>query len=445
MNGRKDAASPVILPVRREITMKLVLNPVLSFACLCFAGAVSFFTACAQTPQGPAPAADSRERKTAWGEPIRLPEPYHTPSVGNAPRVISRPNGAQVQVPAGFTAEVVAEGFERPRAFLLGPSNEVLMSDASSNGAVFAFTIQPNGELSAPRKILGGLRTPYGLEYRDGYLYVAETTSVKRYKYDSKAMSVLLPGEEIIDLTSVAGGHWTRNLLFNRDKTKLYLATGSRSNVDAGEIRLRASITRYDPDGSGQEFIAEGTRNPIGMEWNPITGDLWAAVQERDALGDDLVPDYLTSIQAGGFYGWPYAYIGPNEDPRRKGERPDLVAKTIVPDVPLQPHGAVLGFTFYTGKSFPAEYQNGVFLCYHGSWNRSKRVGYSLAFVPFDKNGKPTGPPRDFLTGFLLDPDSKDVWGRPVDVLQMPDGSLLMSDDGGNVVWQIRYLGGQGG
>ncbi len=426
--------------------MKASRNRSLPWACACLSAAALLLTACATSTSQSGSAGNSapQEAKTAWGETIRLPEPFQTPSAGNGPTVIERPNGARVQVPEGFSAEVVAMGFERPRAFLLGPSNEVLMTDAAPKGSVYVFTIGSDGKLSKPARILDGLRTPYGMEYRDGYLYVAETTSVKRYKYDTNARTVALPGEEAIDLSSVAGGHWTRNLLFNKDKTKLYLATGSRSNVDGGEIRLRASITRYNPDGSGQEFIAEGTRNPIGMEWNPITGDLWAAVQERDALGDDLVPDYLTHIQPGGFYGWPYAYIGPHEDPRRKGERPDLVAKTIVPDVPVQPHGAVLGFTFYTGNSFPAEYRNGVFLAYHGSWNRAKRVGYSLVFLPFGMDGKPTGPPRDFLTGFLLDPDSKDVWGRPVDVLQLPDGSLLMSDDGGNVVWRIAYNAKQG-
>lgn len=410
----------------------------------CTVAAILLLTACAQNP----PAAEiqsDKDLRTAWGERINLPEPYHTPSAGNGPRVVERPDGARVQVPAGFSAEVVAEGFDRPRAFLLGPSNEVLMTDASPQGSVFVFTVQPNGKLSTAKKILEGLQTPYGLEYRDGFLYVGETTSVKRYKYDTASMTVTTPGEEIIDLKSVGGGHWTRNLLFDQEGKKLYLATGSRSNVDAGEIRLRASITRYNPDGSGQEFVAEGTRNPIGLEWNPITGELWAAVQERDALGDDLVPDYFTSIKPGGFYGWPYAYIGPNEDPRRKGEKPDLVAKTIVPDVPLQPHGAVLGFSFYTGKMFPSEYQNGAFVTQHGSWNRAKRVGYSLLFVPFGSDGKPTGPPRDFLTGFLLDPDSKEVWGRPVDVLQLPDGSLLMSDDGGNIVWRISYSAKQNG
>lgn len=421
--------------------MKASRNRLSPWACVCLSAAALLLAACTPSTREDSGAGNGAppEAKTAWGETIRLPEPYQTPSAGNGPTVIERPNDARVQVPEGFRAEVVAGGFEQPRAFLLGPSNEVLLTDAAPKGSVYVFTLGTDGKLSKPAKILDGLRTPYGMEYRDGYLYVAETTSVKRYKYDTEARTIALPGEEVIDLSSVAGGHWTRNLLFNKDKTKLYLATGSRSNVDAGEIRLRASITRYNPDGSGQEYVAEGTRNPIGMEWNPVTGDLWAAVQERDALGDDLVPDYLTHIQPGGFYGWPYAYIGPHEDPRRKGERPDLVAKTIVPDVPVQPHGAVLGFTFYTGNSFPAEYRNGIFLAYHGSWNRAKRVGYSLVFIPFGGDGKPTGPPRDFLTGFLLDPDSKDVWGRPVDVLQLPDGSLLMSDDGGKVIWRISY------
>lgn len=404
-----------------------------------------FLAGCARNDQSAERAEEpTQEIKTAWGEEIRLAEPYHTPSAGNRPNVIPRPNGAEVRVPEGFKAEVVAEGFDRPRAFLLGPSNEVLMTDAAPKGAVYVFTIQPDGRLSKGRKILDDLDRPYGMEYRDGLLYVGETTSVKRYKYNSAAMTAETPGEEIIDMKEFSAGHWTRNLLFDKNGEKLYVAIGSRSNVDSGEDRLRAAISRYNPDGSGMELVAEGTRNPIGLEWNPVTGSLWAAVQERDALGDDLVPDFLTSIQTGGFYGWPYAYIGPNEDPRRAGERPDLVANTIVPDVPLQPHGAVLGFAFYTGTSFPSEYRNGAFLAYHGSWNRAERVGYSLAFVPFDASGKPSGLPRDFLTGFMLDPNSTDVWGRPVDVLQLPDGSLLMSEDGLNTVWRISYVGNQG-
>ncbi len=191
---------------------------------------------------------------------------------------------------------------------------------------------------------------------------------------------------------------------------------------------------------SDHEIFAAGLRNPIGMRWYPGTDTLWAAVQERDDLGDDLVPDYFTHVQKGGFYGWPYAYIGPNEDPRNKGLRPDLVAKTIVPDVLLGAHVAVLDFLFYTGKQFPAEYQGGAFLCFHGSWNRSMRVGQSIGFIPF-KNGKPSGALREVLTGWMLGPDKREVWGRPVGLLQLPDGSLLISDDGGDKIWHLSYTG----
>ena len=190
--------------------------------------------------------------------------------------------------------------------------------------------------------------------------------------------------------------------------------------------------------GSGHEIYASGTRNPIGMRWYPDSDTLWAAVQERDALGDDLVPDYFTHIRQGGFYGWPYAYAGPHEDPRNKGQRPDLVQKTIVPDVLLPSHVAVLDFIFYTGKQFPDEYRNGAFLALHGSWNRSKRVGQSVAFVPF-RGGKPSGPMREFATGWMLSPDKREVWGRPVGLLTLPDGSVLVSEDGNGKIWRIRY------
>jgi glucose/arabinose dehydrogenase len=248
--------------------------------------------------------------------------------------------------------------------------------------------------------------------------------------------------EDIINYTEkdIEKGHWTRSLLFDRKGEKLYVGVGSQSNVDAGEPPVRAAINRYNPDGSGHEIFASGTRNPIGMHWYPGTDTLWAAVQERDGLGDDLVPDYVTSIRKGGFYGWPYAYIGPNEDPRRKDEKPDLVARTIVPDIPLQAHVAVLDFAFYQGKQFPSKYRGGMFLAQHGSWNRSQRVGYSIAFIPF-KNGKPSGKPEEFLTGWMIAPDQREVWGRPVAVLELPDGSLLITDDGGNKIWRVSYKG----
>jgi glucose/arabinose dehydrogenase len=218
----------------------------------------------------------------------------------------------------------------------------------------------------------------------------------------------------------------------------MYLTVGSASNVDANEDAMRAAIHRFNPDGTVPEIVASGVRNVIGLNWYPGTETLWAAVQERDGLGDDLVSDYFTAIHFGGFYGWPYAYLGPHEDPRRKGERPDLVAKTIVPDVWLGSHVAVLDALFYTGNQFPKEYKGGAFLAFHGSWNRSKRVGFSVNFIPF-KDGMAVENPRDFLTGFLLDPGKREVWGRPVGLLQLWDGSLLVSDDGGNKIWRISY------
>lgn len=376
----------------------------------------------------------------ANGQAPKLPAPYHTPSASNAPRVIERPDGARLQVPAGFDIQPFASGFERPRYMIYGPSGEILLSDAVKGGSVYALADRnKDGRISDEEKtqLVTGLDRPFGLALWKDYLYIAETTSVKRYKYDSKKLS-LGAGEEVVPLKEAGNGHWTRTILFDRKGEKFYLAVGSQSNVSPGEPEIRATITRYNPDGSGRELVAAGTRNPIGLAWYPGTDTLWAAVQERDGLGDDLVPDYFTAIQPGGFYGWPYSYIGPNEDPRNKGLKPELVARTIVPDVVLPAHAAVLDARFYTGKQFPAKYQGGAFLAFHGSWNRSRRLGYSVVFVPF-QGGKPSGPPEDFLTGFMLDPSKKEVWGRPVGLLQMTDGSLLVSDDGGNLLWRISY------
>ena len=359
----------------------------------------------------------------------KLPPPFATPSVTNRPRIIPQPKGANLHVPDGFQVELFAEGFEQPRYMALGPSNEVLLSD--SRGGV-VYILKPER-----KKLIEGLDRPYGLAFWKDYLYVGETTSLKRYKYDAKKMTVGA-GEHVLSTRDFDKGHWTRAVLFDRAGQKMYVGIGSGSNVDAGEPPMRAAINRFNPDGSGHEIFASGTRNPTAIHWYPGTDTLWASVQERDALGDDLVPDYFTHIQQGAFYGWPYAYSGPNEDPRRKGERPDLVKKTTVPDVLLGAHVAVIDFEFYTGKMFPAEYQGGAFLALHGSWNRSKRVGQQIAFIPF-KNGKPSGPMREFLTGWLISPDSTDVWGRPVGLLVMPDGSLLVSEDGNNKVYRISY------
>ena len=365
---------------------------------------------------------------------IKLPEPYHTASVNNAPKVIARPDGARLALPPGFHIDVYAEGFQRPRFMVLGPSNELLVSDSTLNGSVYVLAGKER------KKILEGLDRPYGLAFWKDYLYVAETTSLKRYKYDPQARAVSGKGEELVPMPDFAKGHWTRTVLFDRKGEKMYLAVGSGSNFSTGEDPRRASINRYNPDGTGHEIFASGVRNTIGLRWYPGTDTLWAAVQERDGLGDDLVPDYFTAIQPGGFYGWPYAYIGPNEDPRNKDLRPDLVKKTLIPDVSLGAHVAVLDFIFYTGRQFPRQYQGGALLALHGSWNRAQRVGYSVVWAPF-KNGKPAGDPQDFLTGFMASPDQREVWGRPVGLLQMPDGSILVTDDGGNKIWRISYKG----
>lgn len=365
----------------------------------------------------------------------KLPPPFATPSSTNRPKVIAKPEGARLAVPAGFTVEEYAGDFQRPRMMILGPSNELLVTDSvRDEGAVYVF--DKNKKRTT---LIQNLNGPYGMAFWKDYLYVAEITSVKRYKYDKATMSVG-SGEEVVNMKDFGKGHWTRCLIFDARGEKMYLGIGSESNVSPGEDPMRAAILKFNPDGTGKELVATGTRNPTSIRFYPGTSTLIAAVQERDLLGDDLVPDYLTSIKPGGFYGWPYSYIGPNEDPRNKGQKPDLVAKTIVPDLLLGAHVAVLDFNFYNGRMFPAEYRGGAFVALHGSWNRSKRVGQTVVYVPF-KNGKPSGPIQDFLSGWMLGPDKQEVWGRPVGILVMPDGSLLVTDDGGNKIWRVTYKG----
>lgn len=374
----------------------------------------------------------------AWQQKPELPAPYATPSARNNPRVIKRPDGAQLKLAQGFSIEEYLTDFKVPRFMLLGSHGELLVADSARNneGSVWVY---PDIAHSKDRRVLiEKLDRPYGIALWKDYIYVGEPTSIKRYKYDAKAKTAG-PGEEIISLKGFDRGHWTRSLLFDRKGEKLYVGVGSGSNVDAGEDPHRAAINRYNPDGSGHELYATGTRNPIGLHWYPGTDTLWAAVQERDELGDDLVPDYFTHIQQGGFYGWPYAYAGTHPDPRRN-EHPELVAKSIQGDVLLPAHAAVLDFAFYTGKMFPKHYQGGAFLAFHGSWNRSKRLGYSVNFVPF-ANAKPSGPIEEIVAGWMLSPDQREVWGRPVAILQMPDGSLLIAEDGGNKIWRLTYKG----
>jgi glucose/arabinose dehydrogenase len=272
----------------------------------------------------------------------------------------------------------------------------------------------------------------------DNWFYVGNTNGVVRYPYRAGQTRIEAQGEKILDLPT--GGHYTRNLIADRAGRKIYIAVGSASNVDEEngweKDQRRAGILEINPDGSAMRIFATGLRNAVGMDWEPRTNVLWTVVNERDLLGDDLVPDYLTSVQDGAFYGWPYSYFGQNEDPRKKGQRPDLVARAIKPDYALGSHTAALGLAFYRGKTFPPRYHGGAFIGMHGSWNRSKMVGYKVAFVRFE-NGKPAGPLEDFLTGFIADESKFEAYGRPVGVTELPDGSLLVADDSGGKVWRV--------
>lgn len=365
-----------------------------------------------------------------------LPEPFHTESATNRPNVIEQPSGAKLAVPEGFKVEEYLTGdFKRPRFMLLGPNDELVFSDSGSrnvtDGTVY---IHHDG---STRKLIENLDRPYGLAFHEKWLYVAEPTSVKRYVYDADAMTAG-KGEEIISYEGQGKGHWTRSLLFNDDHSKLYVTVGSGSNISLGEDPVRAALHRYNPDGSGHETFATGLRNIIGLRWYPGSSEIWAAVQERDGLGDDLADDFLANVKQGKFYGWPYAYNGPHAEPRHDGAGADMVAKTLYPDVLLGSHVAVLDILFYTGTQFPEKYRGGLFMAFHGSWNRSVRTGYSVTFIPF-KDGRPQSGPQDFLGGWMLGEDKAEVWGRPVGLLQLKDGSMLVSDDGGRKIWRISY------
>ncbi|WP_426061103.1 PQQ-dependent sugar dehydrogenase [Hymenobacter sp. B1770] len=401
---------------------------------------------------------------------VKLPAPYATKSVSKRVNIEAWPAGKTPTAPAGFTVAQYADKLQSPRWMYVAPNGDVLVAESSTvpNGkptraVIAALKLDKSRSLRAESAnritlfrdtnndgtpdlratFLANLNQPFGMLVLGNYFYVANTDGVLRFPYQPGATKITGQGQKILDLP--AGGynnHWTRNLLANADGSKIYVSVGSGSNVQENgaehEVR-RANILEINPDGSGEKIFASGLRNPVGMDWAPGTNTLWTAVNERDELGDELVPDYLTSVKQGGFYGWPYAYFGPNEDPRRKGEQPELVKKTLVPEVPLGAHTASLGLAFYDKEAFPAKYHSGAFIGQHGSWNRSSFSGYKVVFVPF-QNGQPSGPPEDFLTGFLVGGDSKDAYGRPVGVTTMPDGSLLVTDDAADRIWRVSAV-----
>ncbi|SFG04210.1 Glucose/arabinose dehydrogenase, beta-propeller fold [Pontibacter chinhatensis] len=376
---------------------------------------------------------------------LQLPSPDTTHRAEKRSKAIGWPAGKTPTAPAGFTVTKFAGDLKHPRRIYVAPNKDIFVVESDDEGksanqiTIFRDT-NSDGKPELREVFLTGLNQPYGMLVLNNYFYVANTDGLLRYPYKEGQTKITGQGEKILSLP--AGGynhHWTRNLIARPDGSKIYVSVGSASNVGEygmQEEERRAAILEINPDGSGERIFASGLRNPVGMDWAPGSNTLWTAVNERDNLGDDLVPDYLTSVQESGFYGWPYAYFGQNEDPRRKGERPDLVQKTIVPDMPLGSHTSSLGLAFYKGNKFPEKYRNGAFVGQHGSWNRSEFSGYKVVFVPF-QNGRPAGSYEDFLTGFIADAAKNEVYGRPAGVAELPDGSLLVADDDGNTVWRV--------
>ncbi len=366
----------------------------------------------------------------------------------NQPRVVPQPEGAKLELPQGFDLSVFSEGdYREPRWIIEGPNGDLFLTDShrQANSIYLLRDANKDGKIDNATErftFATGLNRPFGMAiHKEGaqtYFYVGNTDSVVRFKYQVGQTKLEGPPEKLIELP--IGGHWTRDVLFSRDGKKMYVAVGSGSNVNEGEPPIRAAINEYNPDGTGHRIFAEGIRNPVGLAWNPANGQLWTAVNERDLLGDDLVPEYATSVKDGGFYGWPDSYIGKTLDPRVKNPRMNLVERATVPDVLIEPHAAALGIEFYTGKMFPKEYVGDAFVALHGSWNRSKRSGYKVIRIPFEK-GKPEVGYENFLTGWVPDESGQEVWGRPVGVRMIRDGSLLVVDDGGKKVWRVTYKG----
>jgi glucose/arabinose dehydrogenase len=392
--------------------------------------------------------------ETLTPNPIRiqiqqLPAPFATDSASKSPQVISIPENPTLRVPAGFTVNVYAEGLDAPRWLALTPTGDVLVTETKQNRIRLLQDTNKDGVVDVKSNfatITNGVDIPFGMAFAGNYFFLGNTNAVLRFPYKNAQKQLNGTGEKITDLPG--GGynqHWTRNVVVSPDSKKLYVSIGSKSNVDE-EALPRASVQIMNLDGSQRQTFASGLRNPVGLDFHPVTKELYTTVNERDGIGDDLVPDYFTRIRQGEFYGWSYAYLTPNLlDPRQtvngKSKRPELVARTKTPDVLFQAHSAALGLQFYDGKKFPAKYQNGAFAAFRGSWNRNAGTGYKIVFIPFDTKGRPQGYYEDFLTGFLLDPNIPTTWGRPVGLLILPDGSMLFTEEANNRIYRIEYKG----
>ena len=381
-----------------------------------------------------------------------LPAPFATKSANNGPRLVPRPEGVWPKVPEGYkVTQYVSSGLEEPRNIVTAPNGDYFMAESDAGNIKIARGITREGKPELVATYATGLNKPYGIAFyppgpNPQYVYVGNTDAVIRFAYKNGDLKATGAPEHIASVPG-GGGHWSRPIVFSKDGTKMFVPVGSVSNVDDPDTtpaeKGRAAVHVFNPDGSGEAIYAYGIRNGGGgAALNPTTGELWVSVNERDGLGDNLVPDYITHVQEGGFYGWPWWYMGGHQDPRRLGAHPELKDKVITPDVVLQPHFASLGITFYTGDMFPAEYKGDLFAAEHGSWNKNIRGGYELIRVPIH-NGKANGEFEDFMTGFVL-PDGN-AWGRPVGVTVATDGSLLVTDDGSSTIWRITYTGGKNG
>jgi glucose/arabinose dehydrogenase len=399
-----------------------------------------------------------------------LPDPYATKPVKNFSLVQGWKEDRKPVAPAGFSVTRFADKLDHPRWIYVADNGDIFVAESNTVlkgvlkiGAKVSYKIKTEHEGTSANRIIlfrdadkngvyekqyvfmAGLKQPFGMLIIGNYFYVGNTDGLMKYDYTPGDTLITKPGKKIVSLPAGKyNRHWTRNIITNDAKDKIYIGVGSGTNIAEkglqNEIR-RANIIEVNTDGSGEKIYASGLRNPVGMGWAPGTKTLWTSVNERDELGDELVPDYLTSVKENGFYGWPFSYYGQHEDPRMKDNmNADLVKAAIVPDVPLGSHTASLGLVFYEKKSFPEKYHNGAFITQHGSWNRSVLSGYKVIFVPFS-NGKPSGKPEDFLTGFVSDLSKSEVLGRPVGIAVLTDGSMLVSDDASNIIWRIQASG----
>lgn len=375
--------------------------------------------------------------------PLTIPSPYSSKPVTKNSQVIGWGDKKPI-APSGFTVTKFAANLKHPRTTYVASNGDIFVAESDTRNSANQISLlqDKNADGMAEASVfLENLNQPFGMLILNNYFYVANTDGLYRYPYTLGDTKIMAKGEKILNLP--AGGynnHWTRNLLANADGSKIYISVGSSSNVGENgmenEVR-RAVILEIDPDGSNEKIYGSGLRNPVGMDWNPVTGELWTAVNERDDLGNNLVPDYVTSVKKNGWYGWPYSYFGQINDPRWfQDPHNELVEKSIMPDVPVGPHTASLGLAFYTNNKFPQKYRNGAFIGQHGSWNRAVFSGYKVVFIPFDSSGKP-GHPEDFLTGFIANEPSGTVHGRPVGVSLTNSGALLVSDDDAGIVWKI--------